>query len=342
MKNFVAITLSLLLAFTGICSSAHAQAITVLTVARSIPLAGYSGSFDHFSFDAKSRRFFLAAEDNGTVDVFSLDSGAHLSTMSGFKNPHSILSLPGAPTILVTDSGESKSQLIDASTLKKIRNLKLTLGANCLLYDAQKKRIYVTAGGDRVGMRRSTLIAVDPTTGDVLQSVSVDALHLQPMALDTAENRLFVAIADENAVGVFDRDSLRLLATWKIGPGKHKHSPIAFDDKHHRLFLASDDPGDLIVFNTDTGKITGSLSVPGDADDVDFDPASHRLFLPSGEGFLTVFDVSDPDHVKQIARVATGKDAETGMFLAQEGKYLLAVPEQEKGEPAHVVIFNVR
>lgn len=339
MNRSAAVILSVLLPL-AFSAQAPAQPPVVLTLANSIPLAGVSGSFDHFAFDRKSGRFFLAAEDHGTVEVFALDSGKHLATIGGFKNPHSILILPGAPNILVTDSGASRSQLIDTSTLKRVRYLRLALGANCLIYDAQKKRAYVTAGGDRVGMHTSTLIAVDPKSGGVLQFVKVDALHLQPMALDTAKNRLFVNLADQNAVGIFDRGSLRLLAKWKIESAK-RNSPIAFDAEHHRLFVVCDDPGVLVVFNTDTGKITDSVPVPADADDMDFDPASRRLFIP-GERSLVVFDASNPDHVKKIAQVQTGTGAHTGLLLAREHKYLLAVPRQVKGEPAHVLIFNIR
>lgn len=338
LSRYAALALTSLVCSVG-CFGESAQSGKVLTLAVSIPLAGYSGSFDHFAYDRSRHWFFLAAEDHGTVDVFALDGGRHLAAIGGFQNPHSILTLPSSPTFLVTDSGESRSQLISASTLKKIRNLPLALGANCLLYDSERKLAYITAGGDRVGMQHSSLITVEPKDGSELKSVQVAALHLQPMALDPTTNRLFVNLADQNAVAIFDRRTLRLLDQWKITSGG-RNSPIAFDAQHHRLFVVCDEPGLLIVFNSDSGKITNTVRVPGDADDLDFDPVSHRLFIP-GEGALVVLDATNPDHVTEISRITTGKGAHTGLLLAQEHKYLLAVPSQGKGEPAHVAIFDV-
>jgi hypothetical protein len=96
--------------FGGIATPNAASAL--LALSRTIPLAGYHGGFDHFAFDPAKRRFLLAAEDHGTVDVFDLKNGSHLRALSGFGNPHNIVIRPGASTMLVADSGPSKSQLV--------------------------------------------------------------------------------------------------------------------------------------------------------------------------------------------------------------------------------------
>jgi DNA-binding beta-propeller fold protein YncE len=314
------------------------QTSPALTMVQTIPLPGYTGSFDHFAFDSTLHRVLLAAEDHASVEVFDLRTGTHLRTVAGFEKPHSILVRPGARTILVTDSGASKSQLLDAATYQKIHNVELALGANCLLYDARKNRVYITAGGDRVHLPSSTLLAVNPDTGAVLKSVSLRSVHLQPMALDAATNRLFVNMADKNSVAVIDGDSLRMVTEWKIDVAKG-NSPIAFDSAHHRLFVVCGDPGTLAVLDSDTGRITNTISVPADADDMDFDKSKHRLFIPGGDGFLGVYDVSDPDHVKQVGRVATRKGARTGMLVPREHRYVLAAPAVAD-DAAQIMVFD--
>jgi len=323
-----------------LCCQGHAETSPQLVLVKTIPLAGYAGSFDHFAFDATRDRILLAAEDHATVDVFDLRNGTHLRTLTGFDKPHSILVRPGAPTILVTDSGASMSQLLDASTYHKIRNVELALGANCLLYDASKNRAYITTGGDRVHLPGSTLLAVNPDTGAVLRSLSLPSIHLQPMALDPVTNRLFVNMADKSTIGVVDTASLRIVAEWKITVAKD-NSPIAFDNAHHRLFVVCADPGMLVVLDADTGKVTNAISVPADADDMDYDVSNHRLLIPGGDGFLGLYDVSDPDHVKQVGRIATRKGARTGLLIPGQHKYVLAAPAAGQ-DAAQLMVYSIR
>ncbi len=238
----------------------------------------------------------------------------------------------------MADSGASKSQLLNAATYGKIKNLPLEIGANCTLCDQQRKRIYITTGGDRVNSQRSTLIAVDPDTGAVLKSAALPSIHLQPLALDAATNRLFVNLADKNMVAVVDRDSFRLLAQWPTGAAK-RNSAIALDSAKHRLFVVGE-PGAMAVLNSDTGKITNTVSIPADADDLAFDQTRHRLYVPGGDGFVGVYDASDPDHIKEVARIVTPKEARTAMLIPEEHKYLLAA-STVGSHLAAVLIFDV-
>jgi hypothetical protein len=176
-------------------------------------------------------------------------------------------------------------------------------------------------------MNTSQVVALEPSSGGIIKSTDVDALHLQPMALDATNRRLFVSIADHKSIGVFDEQNLQMLAEWKLGHEEHHHQPIAFDAEHHKLFVAIDHPGELIAIDTQTGKVVSSLKIPDDADALDYEPSNRRLFIPCGDGFLMVLDAADPLHVKVIQQIETGKDASTGVWLSKERKYLLGVPQ---------------
>lgn len=203
MKTLAAVASCLMFTATA-CIQAQGKTARVLHVSEIISLPGVMGGFDHFAYHSRRNQLYLAAEDHGTVEVIDLNKGRRVGRITGFKNPHSILFRPGAPTLLITDSGPESSALVDAATRKRVRTVKLAPGANCVLFDPERKVVYVTAGGDRVGEKTSTLQAVDPATGRVLKSVQVDALHLQPMALDAKTDRLIVNLADENAIEIYN------------------------------------------------------------------------------------------------------------------------------------------
>ncbi len=337
MKNAVIIWASLLFLSLALIGQSPQH---VLRNPRSIALPGIHGGFDHLAFDQQQRRIYLAAEDNGSVEVMDIDKLIRVASLTGFQNPHSLLLLPRSGQMLVTDSGPKESALVDLREERTMRKLELALGANCLLFDRQRNRVYITAGGDRVGQTSSTLISVEPETGRVLKQVAINVLHLQPMALDPATNRLFVNFADKAEIGIFNRDTLQQMAVWKLPKG-NRNSPIALDSAKHRLFVVCDDPGLLLVLNSDTGKLEQELTAPADADDVDFDPVHQRLFIP-GDGELSVYDVSSQTRAKPIALVATPKGSRTGLFVAAESKYLLAVPQSGNGERAEVLVYDVQ
>jgi DNA-binding beta-propeller fold protein YncE len=184
----------------------------------------------------------------------------------------------------------------------------------------------------------SSLIEVNQDSGKVLRSLHLPSIHLQPLALDTATNRLFVNLADRNTIAVVDRNSFRILAQWPVGAAK-RNSAIAFDSASHRLFVVGE-PGAMVVMNSDTGKVTDTIAVPADADDLTFDEKSHRLYVPGGDGFLGVYDSSNPDRVREVARIATPKGARTGLLMPSARKYLLAASQTSRMSAA-VLIFDI-
>jgi len=338
MKVLSVMATSVALASAALGASAQKNAAHILQLTQSIPLPGVMGDFDHFAYDSLHNRLFLAAEDNGTVEVIDLQKTPHVRSIAGFKNPHSLLFRPGASTLLVTDSGPDASTLLDASTLRSTDRLKLAVGANCILFDPKRKVVYVTAGGDRVGQSTSTLQTVDPDTGKVLRSVTVDALHLQPMALDSRTGRLFVNLADQRQIGIYDQDSLNRIGTWRIPLGSG-NSPIAFDSEQRRLFVVAGSPGILLELNADSGALESSIPTPPSPDDMEFDPATKRVFVP-GNGALSVYDASLPGHIHLLDRVETGKNARTGILFTSATRYAVAVPALD-GRVARVLMFDV-
>jgi DNA-binding beta-propeller fold protein YncE len=311
----------------------------VLHLAETIQLDRVQGGFDHFAYDASRGRLLLAASDNGTVEVMDVPRAHRIKSITGFQHPHSILILPGASKILVTDSGPNASAIISATALEKTRQLNLALGANCLLFDPQTKKAYVTAGGDRVGERSSSLQIVNPVAGDVLKSINIDVLHLQPMALDAKTGRLFVNLADKNAIGIYNSGTLNRIGIWPIPQGS-KNSPIVFDPERHRLFVIASDSGILLELNGDSGKLEASIATPPTPDDMAFDPITQRVFVP-GDGGLAVYDVASAGRIRLLQRIKTGADARTGLLFASAKRFAVAVPAT-KNDQARVLIFDVR
>src|ERR1700756_2699080 len=83
-------------------------------------LPGYTGDFDHFEYDLKGNRLWLAAEDHGTLEVFDLGTLKMPRSVAGVvSTPHGILYVPEKNRLVVTDSGgDMLTRMIDATSYR--------------------------------------------------------------------------------------------------------------------------------------------------------------------------------------------------------------------------------
>jgi DNA-binding beta-propeller fold protein YncE len=321
-------------------SAAFPQDASSVRLIHSVDLPGYSGDFDHFAVDYDRNRLLLAAEDHGTLEVFDLKTSDHLRSIDGFGNPHSILVRSGSPTVLITDSEKQGASLRDADTYAKKQSLTLTPGSDTAKYDPAANVLYVVTGGKDVDMQTANLEAVNPDTGEKIGSLTFHDNHVEAMAFDDSDPRLFINLTQTNKIAVVDRKTLKLIATWPVPPAK-QNAMVAFDPGQHRLYVVCRDPGMVVAMDSDTGAVIGTQPAPLRADEVQYDSGKHRLFVPGGEGYMGVYDTADADHLKLLEKVPTAPGAKTGLLLPSMHRLFLAVSPGESKAMAKVLTFEV-
>ncbi|HEY9155363.1 MAG TPA: hypothetical protein VIM69_09545, partial [Opitutaceae bacterium] len=72
------------------CAFQHANAADLLTLEAKIPLPGVGGRIDHFSFDERGHRIFVAALGNNSVEVVDVVAKKVVKSLSGFSEPQGI------------------------------------------------------------------------------------------------------------------------------------------------------------------------------------------------------------------------------------------------------------
>jgi DNA-binding beta-propeller fold protein YncE len=340
--SILALATGISISFLSFLSQARveAQQASLPTLVKTVTLPGYTGDFDHFAVDRTRHRILLAAEDHSTLEVFDLETGDHLRTISGFDTPHSVLVRNSSKTILVTDSGKSMSKLLDATTYVKDATVSLVPGADSSAYDAEANVVYIVTGGKDVDMATSELDAVNPDTGEKLGAVTFNDNHVEAMAIEKNGDRLFINLSQSNKIAVVNRKTMQVIKTWPVRPAE-QNAMVAFDEAHHRLFVVCRKPGTVVVLNSDTGAVTNTQPAPLRADDVLYDAASNRLYVPGGEGFMSIYDTSDPDHLKISGKVTTADGAKTGLLLQDLKKLLLAVSPGDTKATAKVLTYQL-
>lgn len=278
---------------------------------------GYTGDFDAVTPDPALNRIFMAAEDHGTVEVFDLETGRHLKTLTTFGTPHQIFLVPGTQRMIVTDSGKEGTAIVDSRTYRVLGHIKLAPGADEAYYDPSTRHYFIVTGGEDVSMRVCYLNEIDPWTGSVLAQLKFDSHHTETLRAEQHGNRMFINVADKNEVDVLSKNPLRVIARWPIR-GARKNLTMALDEADHRLFVVTRNPTKMFVLDTDNGRTVQVVDVPAVNDGVFWDPKRRRIYVPgAASGQVGVYQVVDPDHVEEIARVPSAVGGKSGAFSAK-------------------------
>lgn len=328
----------LALASTAASAVAIAVAAPLLQLLGRTELPDYSGDFDHMAADIRGNRLFMAAEDHGTLEVFNLNTGARERTLTTFGTPHGILFLRRANRLIVSDSGNAGTVILDASTYKVVGHIKLAPGADSMTYDAPSHRLYIVTGGSDVGMKDCFLNEVDPLTGHIYAQHRFDSDHTEAVAIEPHGRRLFVNIADHDYVAVLDKVTLKELARWPL-TGARLNLSMALDARHHRLFVVTRNPSKLFVLDTGSGRTIAVMDAPAIADGVFYDSARQRIYVPGGIGDVGVYQQVDPDHYTRLADVPSARGAKSGVLVPEIDRLFLAVSPGAQGHSGALLRF---
>ncbi len=273
--------------------------------------------------------------------VFDLRTNKHLQSLTDFKEPHNVLPFPELKKIYVVDGEASEVKILDYNTYKLIGHIELTIDADPIVYDPASKYLYVVNGGREAKTPTCLISIVDTTTGKKLADMKLDTNRLESMAIEKSGPRLFVNMTGINSIGVVDREKRTVIQTWPITAGKD-NVPLQYDEATHRLFLATRKPSKLVVVNAENGKEVASLDVADYVDDLAYDAAHHRLYVPGGggNGAVSVVEQRGADDYHVVATVPTKPGAKTARLVPELNKYYVGVPAKD-AQPAQILVFDV-
>jgi DNA-binding beta-propeller fold protein YncE len=299
--------------------------------------ADVKGHFDHFEIDLKNQRLFATPEEYKGVLVFDLKTGNLVHTIRGIDKSHAVLYREDLNRLYVTDGEAGDLKIFDATTYALVSSVKLLEDADSIGYDPNTKYLYIDNGGGDVHQTYSMLSVVDTTAGKKVADIKIDGDTLEAMALEKSSPKIYVNNKAKGQVDVVDREKREVIASWPVTKCKGPVA-IAFDEANHRLFVACRD-GNVAVLDTQSGKEVTSLSITNGVDDAVYDPASKRLYT-AADGNVDVYEQTDPDNYKLLAKVPTGPVGRTAKLVPELNRYFVAVP-QHGTKSAEVLVFEV-
>ena len=319
----------LLLAFLR-AVSASGEDPGPLRLEKEISLPEVEGRIDHFSADEAGQRLFIAALENGSVEIVDVRRGERTAEIKGLKEPQGVYYDGKTGRLFVATGGDGKLRIYDGKTLVGQHTLELGGDADNVRYDRQTGDIWVGYGNGGIGIVNST--------GQRVGSVELGT-HPESFQFEESGNRAYANVPTQFGVSVIDRQNHTIITKWGLG-WAFANYPMALDDLNKRLFVGCRLPARLVVLDTNSGRIVATLPTVGDTDDVFCDAARRLIYVIGGEGSVEILRQHDPDHYEQAQRITTALGARTGFFLPNSGRLYVAVPHRGS-QAAKVLVYTI-
>ncbi len=296
-----------------------------------IELPRVEGRIDHLAFDAVQRRLFVAALGNDTVEVLDLKTNSLVKSLTGFHEPQGV-AVAGASRAVAVANGEGDGiQLLDAVDFHVLKPVPLGDDSDNVRYDATAQVLYVGYGS-------GALAAIRSPDGAVVGTVKLPA-HPESFQIERNGSRIFVNIPDARQIGVIDKTTMTMLASWRVQSAS-ANFPMALDETNHRLFIGCRRPAKALVYDTIDGRVTGSFDIVGDTDDLFYDATRKRVYVSGGEGYLDAFQQQAGGSFSRISHVRTAAGARTSLFVADLNRLYLAVPHRG-AQRAEIRVYEI-
>jgi DNA-binding beta-propeller fold protein YncE len=313
-----------------LCASfSLAQGAGALILEKEIALPGVEGRIDHFSVDVPNQRLFVAALENGSVEILDIRRGERVGEIKGLEEPQGVYYDFKTGRLYVATGGDGKLQIYDGKSLAVQETLGFGEDADNIRYDEQTGNIWVGYGNGG--------IAIANAAGQNVGSVALDS-HPESFQFEPNGNRVYVNVPKQFGVAVVDRKKRAAVAKWGLG-AQFANYPMALDDTHKRLFVGCRLPAKLVVLDTTSGRIVAGLSTIGDADDIFYDGGRQVVYVIGGEGAVESFRQRDPDHYEPDGRITTAPGARTGLFVPALNQLFVAVPHRGL-QSARILVYE--
>lgn len=294
MKRLVLVALTLVAGATGLSAQQYA-------VVAKYNIGGEGGT-DYLNADAATGRVFIS---RGThVMVVNGATGKVVGDILDTPRVHGIAFAPKSNHGFTTNAGDSTVTMFDLATLAVIKKIATHSGGlDGIMYDDGTDRIILTNHSRPIG----TAMAINAATGEVVGTANLADTAPEGAASD-GKGRLFVNNEGTNTIQVIDAKTMQVQASWPIAPCDGP-TGIAYDRRHDRIFSGCSKTS--VVIDAKSGKVVAQIANGDGVDALGWDPATQLIYIPGGDGSLTIVHQDSPDKYTVVATVATMRGAKT-------------------------------
>ena len=263
-----------------------------MVLTETIPLENVKGRYDGAA--TGGGRLFLAARGNNTLEVIDLGARTQLRSIH-VPDPTGVAFSPETRKIFVASGRQGKVYIYDAGSYELVDAVDFGGDADGMQYDRATKRVYVAFGdGEKAGIGIIDAMTNQRLDGYVLGS------HPEQFELEKSGPNIYVNLPESKEVAAINRTT-KAVARWHID--ETLNLPMALDEVNHRLFIATQGRPRLLVLDTNSGRVIANLPCVQGASDLFYDEKRKRVYVPGMEGYISVFQQTEPDQYRLLTKV---------------------------------------
>jgi DNA-binding beta-propeller fold protein YncE len=287
------------------------------------------GFNDYLIVDPKQHRLYAGYASGNALVAIDTETNRVVGRVQGLRGVRSVAIVPDLGLGFTSNRAEDTIGVVQLSDLKLLKKLPGGHGPDAILYDPAAGVVYC---GDHEG---HTGVLIDPKDQTVLATIPLGG-SAEYVAADPETGLIYQNLEDVSQVAVIDPKKRRVVQRFGLGEGREP-SGLAQDPKRHRLFVACANEK-LVVLNEEDGHVVASLPIGSDVDFVAYDADLQRVYVPSGEGKVTVFQQEDADHYHVLADVSTGRSTPR---LAIDPTTHRVYAVASAGDHAEILVYEV-
>jgi YVTN family beta-propeller protein len=264
-----------------------------------IPIGG-EGGWDILTIDSAARRLYLSHATK--VVVVDLNTNTVAGEITDTPGVHGFVAVPEVQRGFSSNGKESKSSVVDLTTLKTISKIDTGQNPDAIVYEPRHGEIYVF---NHTG---NSVTVIDSKTATVSATIPLGG-NPEFAAVDETAGRVYCNIEDKSEVEVIDVDKHEVVAHWSLAPGEEP-SGIALDARHHRLFSGCHNKM-MVMLDTESGKVIHTVPIGAGVDGCAFDSTTLLAFASCGDGTTTIVREEAPGKLTVLQTLKTERGART-------------------------------
>jgi DNA-binding beta-propeller fold protein YncE len=298
-----------------------------------IDLPGPAGQrFDYLTIDYDDHYLFSAHLAAGLLYVIDLRTNAVVKTITGVPGIEGVAYAPELKKLYTSNWYENKIGVVDVAQMVVVKKLPTADKPDGIAYAGPFQKAYVS------NERGKAETVVDVREDRIVKVLTFQSETGVPR-YDPMARKVYVNLQDQNTLAVIDPASDTVVGQHPVGGCVGNHG-MALDPERRLAFLSCEGNDVLTIFNVDTHQVVAHLPMAKGADVVEYDPGLRRVYVACSSGFISVFQVDDPEHVRKIEDVRVERKVHS-LTVDVNTHRVYAPEEQEQGRPvARMVVFD--
>ena len=269
--------------FAG-CSVAASDRLPLQRVT-DIPLPGNASRLDYQSIDAGRSLLFIAHLGDGQLIAVDVRRRRVVTVIPNVSAVHGVLAVPQLHRVYASATGTNEIVTVDESTFKIQFRAPGGVYPDGMAFDPVNHRLFVSderGGTDTViDTFSNKRIATIPLGGEVGNT-----------QYDPASRHIFANVQTRGELVEIDPKRLRILRRIGVAGCEGNHG-LLIDERRRRAFIACEDNATLLWLNMRDMNVMKRWRIGADPDVLALDPQTHRLYVSSESGIVSVFSDAD-------------------------------------------------